>query len=203
MHELKKLVWQLTRTDWAPNGWEVIWLHEPLPFEGLRNGALGAYVELNITNFRSLGEDDYRQAYIAASDSMQSTLYGLRIFTLSMDCRSFSLDAPAFDILEAVRVRLNNRRSAEVNEAMRSVGIAWVRSHPIVTLSADKQDVDLRMIWRNVLDVEFSWVSASFSTDDAGGYVKTVGVVPDGSPAGTNAIPGIIMNPDGHPWPTP
>ena len=205
MTELKRLIWQLTVTDWAPKGWEVIWLHEPLPFEGLRNGSLGAYVELNITNFKSRGVDDYRQALVTppptippappAIPYLASAMYGLREFTLSMDCRSFSLDAPAFDILEAVRIRLNNPRSILVNSTLQSNGLAWIRSHPIITLPAEKQDIDNRMIWRNVLDVEFGWLSAAQETDDQGGYIETVGDDEKDNPAGSNDIPGTISPP--------
>lgn len=206
MGALKDLVSQLTVTDWAPDGWSVIWLHEPLPFEGLRNGTLGAYLELNISGFRSVGVDDYRQTWDPAANALSSVLYGLRRFILSIDCRSFSLECPAFDILEAIRLRINNPRSQSVETLMQANGLSWVRTHPMVTLAADATDVDLRMVWRNVMDVEFNWLSAAVSTEDEGGIIETIGQSQIGQPIGSNDVPGYLHNPDGsphEPFPTP
>ena len=160
---IKELISTLTVTDWAPNGWSVIWANEKLPFEGLRNGTLGAYVEMTITNFLSKGVDDYRSQYNPTTETLESAYYGLRIFTLSLDCRSFAYECPSFDILEAIRLRMNNPDATIVNSYLQPNGLSWIRSHPMISLPPDKADVDTRMIWRHVLDVEFGWLSAAQS----------------------------------------
>lgn len=197
---LKELVSSLTVTDWTPTGWSVVWDIESLPFEGLRNGTLGAYVELSISAYRSIGEDDYRQVFDPTTNALLSVYYGLRAFTLTIDARSFDYDVPAWDVLESIRLRMNNRRSATANVYLRENNLAWVRTHPTVSLNyAEKGDVDNRMIWRQTMDIEFTWLSAAQVVDDPGNYLETVGASELGQPAGSNDIPGTIYDPAGNP----
>ena len=197
------LVAALTVTSWSPDGWQVFWKNDPLPFVGMQNDTLGAYLEMNITNFLSKGVDDYRQEYVEASDSLESVFYGLRIFTLSIDCRSFAPNVPAWDILETIRLQVNNPRSVTTNKTLAPNGLSWIRTHPIQTLPAEAQDVDNRTVWRAVLDIEMSWLAAAQVVDDPGAYVTTIGESEIDAPAGSNDVPGVISNPDGNPWPTP
>jgi hypothetical protein len=186
------LIRALTVTDWSPTGWEVVWQTEALPFEGLRNGTLGAYIELGIKSYRSVGVDDYRQVYDPASGALKSIYYGLRMFTLTIDARSFAEEIPAWDVIESIRLRLNNPNSVTARAFFARTGLAWVRSHPAQSLNyVDEGVVDNRMIWRMVLDVEFSWLSAAQVTDDAGNWISTVDVT------------GTLYDPDGNPWPSP
>jgi hypothetical protein len=198
------LIRALTVTDWSPTGWEVVWQSEPLPFEGLRNGTLGAYIELGIKSYRSVGVDDYRQAYNPATGALVSVYYGLRLFTLTIDARSFAEEIPAWDVIESIRLQLNNPRSVTARIFLAKTGLSWIRSHPAQSLNyVDESVVDNRMIWRMVLDVEFSWLSAAQVTDDAGGWIATVGADEAGKPQGSNDVTGTLYGPDGNPWPSP
>jgi hypothetical protein len=202
-NEIRNLIAALTVTDYAPQGWPVVWTVDPIPILGLVNDTLGAYLELSINAYRSVGVDDYRQKFNTETNALDSVYYGLRLFTLSMDCRSFAPDIPAWDILESIRLRMNNPRSVTANQVFKATGLSWIRSHPMVALNTyDKEtDTDNRMIWRAVLDVEFSWASRAQVTDDAGSWIQTVGDVPFDSPTGTSSIPGTLYNADGTPYP--
>jgi hypothetical protein len=201
---IQKLIFQCTVTDWAPQGWRVLWAVDPLPMEGLRNNAMGAYIELSINSYRSNGVDDYRQAFNATTGLLQSVYYGLRQFTLTVDCRSFAPHIPAWDILESIRIRMNNPRSVTANAVFQATGLSWIRTHPTISLNyAEKGDVDNRMIWRQTMDIEFSWLSYAQVQDDLGYTIETVGSVPSDSPPGTNDVTGTLFNPDGNPWPEP
>jgi len=201
---IASLIRALTVTDWSPTGWEVVWQTEPLPFEGLRNGTLGAYIELGIKSYRSVGVDDYRQVYDPVSGALKSVYYGLRMFTLTVDARSFAEEIPAWDVIESIRLRLNNPGSVTARAFFARTGLAWVRSHPAQSLNyVDESVVDNRMIWRMVLDVEFSWLSAAQVTDDAGGWIATVGADEATKAPGSNDAPGTLYDPDGNPWPSP
>jgi hypothetical protein len=189
--ELAALIQALTVTDYAPEGWPVIWQVDPLPFVGLVNDTLGAYIELGISAFRGIGVDDYRQVLLEDEVTNASVFYGLRAFTLTLDCRSFAPDIPAWDILEGVRLQLGSPKSATVQQVFPKSGLAFVRTHPTVNLNyVDKGDADNRMIWRALMDVELTWLSKAQTTDDPGRTIATVGA-PD-SPEGTAVIPGTI-----------
>ena len=56
---LAELIQLLTICDWAPDGWDVRWVVDPLPMEGMRNDTLGAWIELSMTPSRSRGVDDF------------------------------------------------------------------------------------------------------------------------------------------------
>ena len=134
------------------------------------------------------------------TNALLSVYYGLRAFTLTIDARSFDYDVPAWDVLESIRLRMNNRRSATANVYLRENNLAWVRTHPTVSLNyAEKGDVDNRMIWRQTMDIEFTWLSAAQVVDDPGNYLETVGASELGQPAGSNDIPGTIYDPAGNP----
>ena len=193
---IKELISALTVTDYAPDGWSVLWANQPFEFEGLRNDTLGAWIELNIQGFKSKGVDDFRSEYNPTSDALDSVFYGLRMFTLSVNCQSYAPDIPAWDILEAIRLRVNNPGSTIVNGILKPNGLSWIRSHPIVTLPIDKQAADTRVTWRAVLDIEFSWLSAAQATRQ-GGFISTIGQSEIDAPQGSNDIPGTLLNPDG------
>ena len=203
LESIRLLLAALTVTTWSPDGWPVIYQNDPLPFIGPMNGGNGAYLELNVSGFRSVGVDDYRQDTDTTTGNLVSAYYGVREFTLSIDCRSFAQDVPAWDILEALRLQMNNPRSVTVRAALIAMGISLIRCHSIVTLSPEKQDVDTRQIWRAVLDLEFNWLAKAQSVDDSGATIDTIGVVADDAPVGTNVVVGVVSNPDGNPWPTP
>ena len=199
---IRELIAKLTVTDWSPDGWSVAWQVEHLSFEGLRNDSVGAWIELGINSYRSAGVDDYRQQFNPSTQSNQSVLYGLRRFTLTLDARSYSIEVPAWDVLEAIRLRLNNPGSVTVKQALAQHGLSWIRTHPTVSLNySEKGDVDNRMIWRSTMDVEFSWLSYAQVTDDPGSVIETVGDVENDSPDGTNLVTGTLLNPDGTPVP--
>jgi hypothetical protein len=201
---IKDLISDLSVSDFAPNGWPVIWQLEPLPFLGLVNDTLGAYIELGVRGYRAVGIDDYRQVTVGSPPVYTSVFYGLRAFTLTLDCRSFAADVPAWDILEGIRLQMGNPRSVRSNQTFLSTGLAFLRTHPTVSLNyAEKGDVDNRMIWRSVMDVDLSWLSAAQVVDDSGTTIGTVGTVPANSPDGTNNVGEVVKNPDGSPWPTP
>lgn len=193
---LADLIRRLTTTVWAPDGWQVVWNTEPLPFTGLVNGTLGAYIELGIRSSRPVGVDDYRDEYDEETQTNSYVYYGLRRFTLVLDCRSFAPKVPAWNILETLRLRLNNPRALTSRLALQAMGLTIIRFQPSVSLNyVDKGDVDTRMVTREVVDVELGWLSAAQVTDDAGTTIGTVGSVPDDSPDGTNSIPGTIEPP--------
>lgn len=196
IRQIQKFIESLTVTDWSPEGWSVIWVTDPQPFEGLRNNSLGAWIELSIKSYRSIGYDDYRTAYSVATNSIQSVLYGVRLFTLSIDVRSFSPSIPAIDIVESILLRVNNRQSVTANAFFTSNNLAWLGAKPSVSLNySEKNAVDSRKVWREVVDIEMSWISAAQTVDDQGNYIKTVGEVPVNSPIGTNDIQGTFTLP--------
>lgn len=193
---IKNLITTLTVTSWAPTGWSVIWSTEQEPFEGIRNDTLGAWIELGISAYRSLGQDDYRQQFNATTNAFESAYYGLRMFTLTIDVRSFDSDVPAWDVIESIRLRLNNARSVTARALLQAVNLAVVRIHPSQSLNyVERGDIDNRMIWRQVMDIEFTWLSAAQVTDDPGAWIQTVD--------GGGTIPGTIYDPSGNPWPSP
>lgn len=208
---LTELIQILTVCDWAPDGWDVRWVVDPLPMEGLRNDTLGAWIELSMTPTRSRGVDDYRQQWnpdVPVGGALQSVFYGLRQFTLTCDARSLAPDIPAWDILECVRLRMNNPASLQVNGILRPNNLSWIRTHPMVGLNfVPKNKVDRRQQWRATMDIEFGWLSAAQDPTNPGGVIDTVGPVPTDSPAGTVNVGldagSVISNPDGNPWPTP
>ncbi len=191
---LKDFIGDLTITDSAPTGWPVVWEVDPLPFLGLVNDTLGAYIELSIPTDRSIGIDDYRQAFDEETETYTSVYYGLRAFTLTLDCRSYAPHIPAIDILESVRLRLINPRSVTAKNFFAAQGLSLIRVHPGINLSVGgKGDADNRMIWRRAMDVEFNWLSTAVATDDPGYIFRTAGDVPPDSPLGTNRIEGTIL----------
>jgi hypothetical protein len=196
---IAELISALTVCDFAPTGWEVVWQTEPLPFEGLRNDTPGAYIELGVNSFRSIGVDDYRQQESDANpDVLESVFYGLRAFTLVLDCHSFAPSVPAWDILEGIRLQLCNPRSVTCRATWNAAGLAFLRAHPTVNLNyTGKGDVDNREISRSTMDVELSWLSAAQVVDDPGTTIGTMGDVPDDSPDGTANIPGTFSNTNG------
>jgi hypothetical protein len=197
---IRNLITTLSICDYAPEGWSVIYQVEPQPFEGLRNDTLGAWIELSIGAFRSVGEDDYRQTFDATTGAYLSVFYGLRVFTLTIDARSFAPEIPAWDVLESIRLQLNNRRSLTVNSLLQPANLAWVRTHPTVSLNyAEKGDIDNRMIWRSTMDVELSWMSAAQVVDDSGAIIETVGQSQINAPPGSNDVGATILEPDGTP----
>lgn len=189
--DLKNLIAQLTRTNVAPKGCPVIWDGESVPFIGQVNGRPGAYIELDIMGYRSIGVDDYRQVFNPATLTMTSAMAGLRQFTLTLDCRSYDGDTPAFDILEVVRLRLNNLRSVTARQALQAANLSVVKIQPMVELA---EKADTRFVWRSSLDVIFNWASNDVAADDGGEIIATVATVagapPAVSPVGTNKITG-------------
>lgn len=199
---LLSLISDLTVTDWSPNGWPVVWEVDPIPLLGIQNDTLGAFIELSVNSYKSVGVDELKSEFSVELDALQSVYYGLRQFTLTLDCRSFAAHIMAIDILESVRLRINNPGTVLTNQYFTNNGLSWIRSHPTVKLPGDYQVADSRMTWRASIDIEFSWLSAA-QVPVNGGIIETVGPVPNNSPIGTNDVTGVISNPDGNPWPTP
>ncbi len=189
--DMLNLVQFLTRTNVAPKGYKVIWDGEPWTFMGANNGRPGAFIEISISNFRSMGVDDYRQEFDEATLTMTSVLCGVRQFTLTLDCRSYDGNIPSFDILEVIRLRLNNPRNVTAKKQLQSVGLSVAKVHPMVELP---EKTDQRFVWRTSLDVVFNWASNDVTGDDGGEIIATVGTVAGTpnpiSPVGTNVITG-------------
>jgi hypothetical protein len=189
--DIKTLIAQLTRTNVNPKGYPVIWDGEPRPFVGQVGGKPGAWIELDIGSYRSRGVDDYRQTYDPATLTQSSAMVGLRQFTLTLDCRSYDGDTPSFDILEVVRLRLNNPHNVTARRALQAACLSIAKIQPMVELT---EKADSRFVWRSAIDVVFNWTSNDIAADDGGEIIATVATVAGKpnpiSPLGTNVITG-------------
>jgi hypothetical protein len=134
-------------------GLRTVWREEERPFtKSLRDKAIAM---LHIVSTRSRGVDDIRgvdNLDAAPASNIDTTLCGMREFTLSVQVESFSQkpNDAARCFLEEARTRL---RLPSVLGKLQSNGLALIETMPTVLLD---RIVDDHMISRANMDVRFS-----------------------------------------------
>lgn len=164
------------------SGVQTKWRTDPEFVAGIAPGIASshAWIWLSVTSMRSLGVDDYRQVFNQATGNLDSQIAGNRLFTLSCRAESYDVNIEAFDLVEAVRIRL---RSFKARGIFAPAGLALVDIQPtavftnVVTDSGTKRTLKVA-----TMDIRWAYVStySPLPDDDAGGIIASVdgGTIP-------------------------
>lgn len=149
---------------------------------GIWKSQESGYIELSISAYRSIGVDEYRQAFDAKTNQLSSTMSGVRVFTLTCKCRSFEMGEAPFDILEDLRLGL---RTNSARFILTGAGLALVDVPSLTVLPPE--EIDNRTAQVAVMDVRLAIaVNSDRAGDDAGGIIQTVN--------SGGKIPGTVTN---------
>jgi hypothetical protein len=164
------------------SGVQAKWRTDPEFVAGMAPGVASshAWIWLSVTSTRAIGVDDYRQVFNAAMGNLDSQIAGNRMFTLSLRAESYDVNIEAFDLVEAVRVRL---RSFKARGIFAPAGLALVDIQPTAVFTNVITDAGTKRTLKvAVMDIRWAYVSTYSPTadDDAGGTIDTVdgGTIP-------------------------
>lgn len=147
----------------------VLWNTEPEPFLGQVNGMPGYWLQLSMVHTETKGVDDYRQVYDPVNQVNGTTQISWRIYTIHFRVISYSMELPAFDVMDQIRRGL---RSLTAKTGYGEIGIALVDWGKTIDIPVTK---DQRETSECGLDVRFSWQVSADPGDDNGGIIESVG----------------------------
>jgi hypothetical protein len=163
LEPMREMVVSLTDRLQAVYDWE------PMPEMGLSSREMMAYLILSISPGRIAGVDEIRQTFNETTQSLNSTLTGVRLLTLSLKAISYQKHIPAFIIAMQMRARM---RSKTAQDALSSMNGALVALGPVTR--TDSYNDNGRLITSAVTDLRLSFGVNIPLTDDDGGIIETV-----------------------------
>lgn len=161
LEPIRSLVEQLS-------GLQTVWRDKAQPQVGADASGILAYIELTITDYGSIGTDEYRASYDATEDKLTATTCGNRKITVSMRCTSNDWCVQPADVLEVVRAQL---RSTTAHAAYAAGNFALIRTLGLHVLS---MRLDARTGLVSVLDVLFGFATNLTVTDEDGNYIEKI-----------------------------
>lgn len=145
-------------------GCQAYWDDEPEPFPKTKPGWV---VKLKVLTSDGVGNDEFTRTYDAERQVNVTKQSGYRVYTVTIMVKSFNKDAPANDVIERIRFRLNGEKPRgllnDVNMAIvdyeRSVDLTGYADNRAITVSS----CDMRfsyLVGENVLDNEANWIES-------------------------------------------
>lgn len=126
----------------------------------------GKWFELSIITYGAKGVDEIRRDSVG--DTLDTSIGGVRRFTLSILARSLKADSFPLDMLEEVRIRL---RGPSARAILMTEGLALI-DFPGQIMNAPWR-VDDREGLAATMDVRFALASTSSENEGAGGVIDT------------------------------
>lgn len=140
------------------------------------------YVSLNVVGYHSIGIDEVREDYDAATDQILTTMCGNRAFSLSIRADSYEMEEPAYEILERIRRRLQGGAAAEL---LLQEGVSiTTTTNPIHDLTVV---ADNRPVYASTWDVGMAFAVNEVDTQPMGGGKPAKGVTVHGTLSGGQA----------------
>lgn len=153
---------------------------------GIFENRPSAKIDLFVTSYSTIGQDEYRQQFDSVQQTLQSNYCGNRKCTIMVKVTSFDMGKAPFDILDQLRIRLRMAGGTfmrtDPTVMADAVHLSLIRTHPIVVLP--NEVVDNRVQYVSTMDVEFAFAINVPADDDGGGIIATVN--------GNNIVPGTL-----------